>query len=92
MDLIHKYHKLKGSFESGSCCILNILSNLTFRFLELIVSLFGREAVITEGLILIILQGQEWQSLKTRLPQNLHQPLIEMAFASSAMVSEATGT
>jgi len=64
---------------------------VTFRFLELTVSIFGREAVTTEALILVILQGQEWRSLKTRLPQHLHQPAVEMAFACSVVVSEATG-
>lgn len=82
MDLFHKYHKLKGSFESCFCRILSILSELTFRFLELIVSIFGKEAVVTEALILINLQGQECQSLKTKLPQNLHQPLVEVLLAS----------
>lgn len=44
--------------------VVFLASWLTFRFLELIMSIFGREAVITEALILIILQGQECQSLK----------------------------
>lgn len=92
MDLIHKYQKLKGSFESCFCCILGILSDLTFKCLELIVSAFGREAVLTDALLLIILQGQDRQSLKTRLPQNLRQPLVEMARVGSTVVSEATGT
>lgn len=82
MDLFHKYHKLKGSFESCFCCILSILSELTFRFLELIVSIFGKEAVVVEALILINLQGQERQSLKTKLPPNLHQPPVEALLAS----------
>lgn len=82
MDLVHKYHKLKGSFESCFCCILSILSELTFRFLELIVSAFGKEAVVTEALILVNLQEQECQSLETKLPQNLYQPPMEVLLAS----------